>query len=56
MLLLKYVCKTLLIFRKFLKENVYYDEEVAAKLLAEQGLYDLAYYFAKVSAFFETDI
>lgn len=41
----------LLIFRKFLKENSYYDEEVAAKLLAEQGLYDLAYYFAKVSAF-----
>lgn len=35
-------------FKKFLKENVYYDEEVAAKLLAEQGLYDLAYYFAKV--------
>ncbi|XP_054722034.1 uncharacterized protein LOC129231695 [Uloborus diversus] len=35
-------------FKKFLKENCYYDEEVAAKLLAEQGLYELLHYFAKV--------
>ncbi|KAG8181594.1 hypothetical protein JTE90_013556 [Oedothorax gibbosus] len=37
-----------LTFRKFLKENAYYDEEVASKLLSEQGLYELLNYFAKV--------
>ncbi|KFM80414.1 X-linked retinitis pigmentosa GTPase regulator-like protein, partial [Stegodyphus mimosarum] len=35
-------------FKRFLKENAYYDEEVAAKLLSEQGLYELLHYFAKV--------
>ncbi|XP_015916558.2 uncharacterized protein [Parasteatoda tepidariorum] len=35
-------------FKKFLKENLYYDEEVSAKLLAEQGLYELIHFFAKV--------
>lgn len=39
-----------LAFKKFLRDNVYYDEEVAARLLAEQGLYDLLYYFAEVRA------
>lgn len=35
--------------RKFLKENAYYDEEVASKLLSEQGLYALLCYFSKVT-------
>ncbi|GIY76864.1 hypothetical protein CDAR_513182 [Caerostris darwini] len=37
-----------LAFKKFLKENAYYDEEVAAKLLSEQSLNGLLHYFAKV--------
>ncbi|CAL1300518.1 unnamed protein product, partial [Larinioides sclopetarius] len=37
-----------LAFKKFLKENAYYDEEVAAKLLSEQGLNELLHYFAKI--------
>ncbi|GFV61241.1 x-linked retinitis pigmentosa GTPase regulator-like protein [Trichonephila clavipes] len=35
-------------FKKFLKENAYYDEEVAAKLFCEQGLNELLHYFAKI--------
>ncbi|KAF8791481.1 Ultraviolet-B receptor UVR8 like protein [Argiope bruennichi] len=37
-----------LAFKKFLKENAYYDEEVAAKLLSEQGLNELLHYFAEI--------
>lgn len=35
-------------FKDFLRDNQYYDDEVAIRLLEEQGLYDLLYYCTRL--------
>lgn len=35
-------------FRKFLQENIFYDDEVAIRLLSQEGLFDLLYFCSEI--------